>query len=82
MSEEEDELQSVVTQCLGVLLLGIETRLEGALAAMARINWAGMEMVSLGWLVGFRGFRAGVLGERLKFGGCVAQACSSGVEAT
>ena len=45
LSEEEDEFQSVVTQCLTVLLLGIETRLEGALAAMARINWAGMEMV-------------------------------------
>ncbi|GAB4819166.1 hypothetical protein N2152v2_006212 [Parachlorella kessleri] len=44
MSEEEDELQSVITQCLTVLLLGIETKLEGALAAMARMNWGGMEM--------------------------------------
>ena len=48
MSEEEDELQSVITQCLTVLLLGIETKLEGALAAMARMNWGGMEMVGDG----------------------------------
>lgn len=45
MSEEEDEFQTVTTQCLASLLLGIETKLEGALSAMARINWAGMEMV-------------------------------------
>jgi hypothetical protein len=44
MSEEEDELQGAITSCLASLLLGIETRLEGALAAMARLNWAGMEM--------------------------------------
>lgn len=44
MSEEEDELRSLVTQCLTVLLLGIETRLEGALNAMARTNWVGLEM--------------------------------------
>ncbi|EFN54878.1 hypothetical protein CHLNCDRAFT_23940 [Chlorella variabilis] len=44
MSEEEDEFQTVTTQCLASLLLGIETKLEGALSAMARINWAGMEM--------------------------------------
>ncbi len=48
MSEEEDELQGVITSCLTSLLLGIETRLEGALAAMARLNWAGMEMVRVG----------------------------------
>lgn len=47
MSEEEDEFQSVVTHCLTSLLLGIETRLEAALSAMARINWGSMEMV--GW---------------------------------
>ena len=51
MSEEEDEFQGVITHCLTVLLLGIETRVEGALAAMARINWAGMEMVG-GWMCG------------------------------
>lgn len=45
MSEEEDNFQSVVTHCLTSLLLGIETRLEGALGAMARINWGSMEMV-------------------------------------
>lgn len=44
MSEEEDEFQTVITQCLASLLLGIETRLEGALGAMARINWGAMEM--------------------------------------
>lgn len=44
MSEEEDEFQSVVTHCLTSLLLGIETRLEAALSAMARINWGSMEM--------------------------------------
>lgn len=48
MSEEEDELQGVITSCLTSLLLGVETRLEGALAAMARLNWAGMEMVRVG----------------------------------
>lgn len=48
MSEEEDEFQGVITLCLSCLLLGIETRLEGALGAMARLNWAGMEMVR-GW---------------------------------
>ena len=45
MSEEEDEFQTVISQCLASLLLGLETRLEGALGAMARVNWAGMEMV-------------------------------------
>ncbi|KAL4452083.1 hypothetical protein ABPG75_007745 [Micractinium tetrahymenae] len=44
MSEEEDEFQTVITHCLTSLLLGIETRLEGALAAMARISWGSMEM--------------------------------------
>ena len=68
MSEEEDEFQGVITHCLTVLLLGIETRLEGALAAMARINWAGMEMVGGrgGW-VGGRGGWHGV-GLAGKFG--------------
>ena len=49
MSEEEDEFQGVITLCLASLLLGIETRLEGALGAMARLNWAGMEMVRRLW---------------------------------
>ncbi len=47
MSEEEDEFQGVITQCLGVLVLGIETRMDPALAAMARMPWATMEAVSL-----------------------------------
>lgn len=54
MGEEEDELQGAITSCLASLLLGIETRLEGALAAMARLNWAGMEMVRGGWGAGSR----------------------------
>ena len=45
MSEEEDEFQGLITHCLTVLLLGIETRLEGALGSMARLNWGTMEMV-------------------------------------
>jgi hypothetical protein len=45
MSEEEDEFQTVITLCMASLLLGLETKLEAALTAMARINWAGMEMV-------------------------------------
>lgn len=69
MSEEEDELQSVVTQCLSVLLLGIETKLEAGLAGMARINWAGMEMVRRGnfWGVGLRA------------GGCAGGLVSGGI---
>lgn len=54
MSEEEDEFQTVITLCLASLLLGIETRLEGALGAMARINWGAMEMVG-GWMGGRAG---------------------------
>lgn len=57
MGEEEDEFQGVVTACLASLLLGLETRLEGPLGAMARLNWAAMEMVrrasgskEAGWL--------------------------------
>ena len=45
MSEEEGEFQAVIAQCLSVLLLGIETKLEPALAALQRTNWAAMEMV-------------------------------------
>jgi hypothetical protein len=48
MSEEEEEFQTVITLCLSSLLLGIETKLEGALGAMARVNWAGVEMVGGG----------------------------------
>lgn len=48
MSELEDEFQAVVTQCLAVLLLGTETKLDAALQTMTRINWAAVEAVSIG----------------------------------
>lgn len=44
MGDEEGEFQSVITQCLGVLLLGIETRLEAGLAGMLRVSWGGVEV--------------------------------------
>ena len=46
MSEEEDEFQAVITACLSVLLLGCETRLDAALAQMARMPWSTLEAVS------------------------------------
>ncbi len=45
MSEEEEEFQGVVTACLNVLLLGIETRLDAGLQAMVRVNWSAIEAV-------------------------------------
>ena len=45
VSEEEEEFQGVVTACLNVLLLGIETRLDGGLHAMVRVNWSAVEAV-------------------------------------
>ena len=42
-SGEEDEFQTVVAACLSVIVLGIETKVEGGLAAMARHNWAAVE---------------------------------------
>ena len=45
MGEEEEEFQGVVTACLNVLLLGIETRLDGGLQAMVRVNWSAVEAV-------------------------------------
>ncbi len=45
VSEEEEEFQGVVTACLNVLLLGIETRLDGGLQAMVRVNWSAVEAV-------------------------------------
>ena len=59
MGEEEDELQGAVTSCLASLLLGIETRLEGALAAMARLNWPGKRLVFAfvtTWIAVFQGY--------------------------
>lgn len=49
MSDEEGEFQGVVTSCLASLLLGVETRLEGALSAMGRVNWGAVEAVSRAW---------------------------------
>ena len=46
MSEEEDEFQGVIIACLSVLLLGCETRLDAALAQMARMPWSTLEAVS------------------------------------
>eukprot|EP00887_Chlorella_sp_A99_P007688 scaffold20.g7688.t1 len=43
MGDEEGEFQAVITQCLGALLLGVETRLEAGLAGLLRVNWAGVE---------------------------------------
>ena len=48
VSEEEEEFQGVVTACLNVLLLGIETRLDVGLQAMVRVNWSAVEAVSTG----------------------------------
>ena len=46
VSEEEEDFQGVVTACLNVLLLGIETRLDAGLQAMVRVNWSAVEAVS------------------------------------
>ena len=45
VSEEEEEFQGLVTACLGVLLLGTETRLDAGLQAMIRVNWSAVETV-------------------------------------
>lgn len=45
VSEEEDEFQLVATACLSVLILGTETRLDGALGHMTRLPWASLESV-------------------------------------
>ncbi|KAK9815375.1 hypothetical protein WJX72_002419 [[Myrmecia] bisecta] len=45
MSEEEDEFQAVITACLSVLLLGLETRLDAAMTQMVRMGWATLEQV-------------------------------------
>ena len=43
---EEDEFQGVVTACLNVLILAVQTRLDTALQQMSRISWGTMEAVS------------------------------------
>jgi len=43
VAEEEDAFQGAVTACLSVLVLGTETRLDAALAAMTRVPWASLE---------------------------------------
>lgn len=45
VSEEEEEFQGVVSGCLGVLLLGVETRLDAGLQGMIRVNWSAVETV-------------------------------------
>ena len=45
MGEEEEEFQTVVTACLSVLILGTETKLDAAMAAMTRLPWASLEAV-------------------------------------
>lgn len=44
-SDGEDQFQDLATQCLSVLLLGIETKLESPLGALVRHNWAALEAV-------------------------------------
>ena len=46
VSEEEDQFQAVTTACLNVLILAVETRLDGALQQMTRMPWATLETVS------------------------------------
>lgn len=55
VSEEEEEFQGVVSGCLGVLLLGVETRLDAGLQAMIRVNWSAVETVRP---ARFKAFRA------------------------
>lgn len=45
VSEEEDQFQAVTTACLNVLILAVETRLDGALQQMTRMPWATLETV-------------------------------------
>lgn len=45
VAEEEDAFAGVVTACLSVLVLGVETRLDGVLTQMTRLPWASLESV-------------------------------------
>lgn len=45
VAEEEDAFAGVVTACLSVLVLGVETRLDAVLAQMTRLPWASLESV-------------------------------------
>jgi len=43
--EEEEEFQGLITACLSVLLLAVQTRLDVPLQQMARMPWGTMEQV-------------------------------------
>ena len=45
VAEEEDAFAGVVTACLSVLVLGVETRLDAVLTQMTRLPWASIESV-------------------------------------
>ena len=45
VAEEEDAFAGVVTACLSVLVLGVETRLDAVLTQMTRLPWASLESV-------------------------------------
>ncbi|QDZ18793.1 Vps53-like vacuolar protein sorting-associated protein [Chloropicon primus] len=45
MSEVEDDYSGVITTALSTLVLGLETRVDQALADMARVNWAALDLV-------------------------------------
>lgn len=42
-SEGEEQFQLLATQCMSVLILGVETRLEAPLGALIRHNWGAIE---------------------------------------
>ena len=46
VTAEEDEFQAVITACLNVIILAVETRLETPLQQMVRMPWSTMEAVS------------------------------------
>lgn len=46
MGEEEEEFLLVIMQCLNVLILGVETRLDVGLQKMMRMKWEQFEMAS------------------------------------
>jgi hypothetical protein len=45
MSQAQDDFSGVITTALSTLVLGLETRVDQALGAMVRINWATLDLV-------------------------------------
>lgn len=45
VGDEEEAFAGVATAALNVLLLGVETRLDGHLGLLMRTNWAAVESV-------------------------------------